>query len=389
MEEYLYLFELFETRFFLLLLTSFAITYIAIPAIIRVARMKHLFDEPDDRSSHSAKVPTLGGVSIFAAFIITISLYANERFVDFDLLNASMVILFFFGIKDDILMISPVKKFFAQIVSALMISIGSDVRIPQMFDILGFSEIPYWFSILITVFVIILIINSFNLIDGVDGLAASVAILASVVFGIWFYMNEYTSMALVSATLTGSLFAFLRFNYSKENKIFMGDTGSMIVGFIVALQAIEFINFNSGVLLNGSKGINTAPVIAISILIIPLIDTLRVFMIRMLNKKSPFHPDKNHIHHRLLDLGLSHAKITIIMIIANLIFVLLAFHMKDTGIDKFILLIVSLALFVSSVPFLIKTKEERLIEKSSEIPVIKMSTNKGGSDGENNKKVNG
>ncbi len=157
----------------------------------------------------------------------------------------------------------------------------------------------------------------------------------------------------------------------------------------MALQAIEFINFNSGVLLNGSKGINTAPVIAISILIIPLIDTLRVFMIRMLNKKSPFHPDKNHIHHRLLDLGLSHAKITIIMIIANLIFVLLAFHMKDTGIDKFILLIVSLALFVSSVPFLIKTKEERLIEKSSEIPVIKMSTNKGGSDGENNKKVNG
>ena len=382
MEDYTFFLDIFEIRVALLVVTSFLITYFSIPAIIKVAMMKHLYDEPEDRSSHATRVPTLGGVSIFAAFIITISLYAQERFVDFDLLNASMVILFFFGIKDDILMISPIKKLLAQIVSALMISIGSDVRIPQMFDILGFSEIPYWVSILITVFVIILIINSYNLIDGVDGLSASAAIFSSSIFGLWFYINGYYSMSMVSFTLIGSLFAFLRFNFSKKNKIFMGDTGSMIVGFVVAIQAIEFINFNSGVLINGSMGWKTAPVLAISVLALPLIDTLRVFVIRILNKKSPFSPDRNHIHHRLEDLGLSHAKISIVMILANLVIVMLAYHMKDTGTDKFLLLMLGIALFVSSLPFIIKTKEERLRMDDSETPILRISReeNKLGSD---------
>ena len=379
MGQYTFFVDIFEVRVVMLLATSFIITYFAIPAIIRVARMKHLFDEPEDRSSHSTKVPTLGGVSIFAAFIITISLYAKESYVDFDLLNASMVILFFFGIKDDILMISPLKKLGAQVVSALMISIGSDVRIPQLFDILGFTEIPYWLSIVITVFVIIIIINSFNLIDGVDGLSASAAIFSSAVFGLWFYSNGYLSMTMVSFTLIGSLLAFLRFNFSVKNKIFMGDTGSMIVGFIVAIQAIEFINFNSGVLINGSKGLVTAPVLAISILILPLLDTLRVFTVRILNRKSPFTADRNHIHHRLEDLGLSHAKISIVMILANLVIVLLAFHMKDTGTDKFLLLMISIASFISSIPFFIKTREERntIKLKENEVPVLKISRDTG------------
>ena len=389
MEDYTFFLDIFEIRVALLVVTSFLITYFSIPAIIKVATMKHLYDEPEDRSSHTKRIPTLGGVSIFASFIITISLYAQERFVDFDLLNASMVILFFFGIKDDILMISPIKKLVAQIVSALMISIGSDVRIPQMFDILGFSEIPYWVSILITVFVIILIINSFNLIDGVDGLSASAAIFSSSVFGIWFYLNGYYSMTMVSFTLIGSLFAFLRFNFSKKSKIFMGDTGSMIVGFVVAVQTIEFINFNSGVLINGKMGWITAPVLAISVLILPLIDTLRVFVIRILNKKSPFSPDRNHIHHRLEDLGLSHAKISIIMILANLIIVMLAYHMKDTGTDKFLLLMLGIALFVSSIPFIIKTKEESLKMDDSQTPILKISRkeNNSGSNPEK-KRVN-
>jgi len=389
MEQYTFFVNIFEIRVVLLLATSFIITYFAIPAIIRVARMKHLFDEPEDRSSHTTKVPTLGGVSIFAAFIITISLYAKESYVDFDLLNASMVILFFFGIKDDILMISPLKKLGAQVVSALMISIGSDVRIPQLFDILGFTEIPYWLSIVITVFVIIIIINSFNLIDGVDGLSASAAIFSSGVFGWWFYSNGYLSMTLVSFTLIGSLLAFLRFNFSTKNKIFMGDTGSMIVGFIVAIQAIEFINFNSGILINGSKGLITAPVLAISILILPLLDTLRVFTIRILNRKSPFTADRNHIHHRLEDLGLSHAKISIVMILANLVIVLLAFHMKDTGTDKFLLLMISIASFISSIPFFIKTKEDRDAVKivGTETPVLKITRDTPSEDKNKNKEV--
>lgn len=391
MENYTFFLDIFEIRVLFLIATSFLITYFAIPAIIKVAEMKHLFDEPEDRSSHTTRVPTLGGVSIFAAFIITISLYAKESYVDFDLLNASMVILFFFGIKDDILMISPLKKLGAQVASALMISIGSDVRIPQLFDLLGFTEIPYFVSILITVFVIILIINSFNLIDGVDGLAASAAIFSSAVFGLWFYSNGYLSMTMVSFTLVGSLLAFLRFNFSKKNKIFMGDTGSMIVGFIVAIQAIEFINFNSGTLINGEKGWITAPVLAISILILPLLDTFRVFMIRIVNKKSPFTADRNHIHHRLEDLGLSHAKITFFMILANLLIVLLAFHMKDTGTDKFLLLMISVSSLIFSIPFFIKTKGEKSRSKTEEfeVPVLNISRDPEVLDDSKGKKSNG
>ena len=387
MENITQIFDVFELRIFLLLITSFLITYVTIPVIIRVARMKNLFDEEEERSSHTGRVPTLGGVSIFAAFIITLSIYADESYVDFALLNASMVILFFFGIKDDILMISPYKKIAAQITSALMVSIGSDVRIPQMFDILGFSEIPYWLSIVITVFVIVLIINSFNLIDGVDGLSASAAILSSSVFGIWFYINGYLSMTLVSFTLIGSLLAFLRFNFSKKNKIFMGDTGSMIIGFIVAIQAIEYINFNGGTLLNGSKGLITAPVIAISILILPLLDTFRVFTIRILNKKSPFTADRNHLHHRLEDLGLPHFKISLIMILANLVIILLAFHMKDTGTDKFLLLMISVSSLISSIPFFIKTKKEKEEQGDQIVPVLSISRKDSNLEKVNKKKI--
>ena len=360
------LLSVMEIRLAILMLTSFLVTYFTIPVIIRVAEMKHLFDEPDGRSSHSKRIPTLGGVSIFASITISISLYGNENFVDFDLLNASMIILFFFGIKDDILMISPIKKFSAQIFSALLITIGSEVRIPHLFGILEFNEIPFWFSIVLSVFIIILIINSFNLIDGVDGLSASIAIVTSSVFGAWFFINEYYSLSLLSIALVGSLLAFLRYNFSTKNKIFMGDTGSMIVGFIISILAIEFVKINGGVLINGNEGMKTAPVIAFSVLIVPLIDTLKVFMIRVLNKKSPFKPDRNHIHHRLLDLGFSHVKVTLILVVSNLIFIALAYHMHDTSIDKFILLIFSLAFFLNSLPYLVKTKSKKMMSFNSQ-----------------------
>jgi UDP-N-acetylmuramyl pentapeptide phosphotransferase/UDP-N-acetylglucosamine-1-phosphate transferase len=343
--------------------------------------MKHLYDEPEERSSHSTSIPTLGGVAIFASIIISLSIFADEKYVHFAMLNASMVILFFIGIKDDILMISPIKKLSAQILSALMISMGSDVRIPQMFNILDFNELPYWLSITISVFVIILIINTYNLIDGVDGLAASSAIFSSSVFGVWFYINSYNSLSLIAFALVGSLIAFLIFNFSKKNKIFMGDTGSMLVGFIVAIQAIEFINFNAGTLESGAKGWATAPVIAISILIIPLIDTLRVFTIRIINKRSPFTADRNHIHHRLEDLGLSHAMITAVMILSNFLIVILALHMKDTSIDKFMLMMVSIALVFSSIPYFFKTKEEKLkMNKNNNIPILTITRDKNDND---------
>lgn len=270
-------------------------------------------DKPNERSSHNKKTPTLGGVAIFISVSITIMLasyFMQEEIALsylFPVLTA-LLILFFLGIQDDLLSISPIKKLVGQIMAAIVVASLTNYRINDLEGVLGIYELPYMISFLFTVFTYVLIINSFNLIDGVDGLAGSFAIIVSILFGIYFILNNSYFMAMISCSLIGALSSFLKFNLSKKNKIFMGDTGSMIVGFLLAFQAITFIQINQT---SVSFNIENAVVITLAILSFPLIDTFRVFTIRILNKKSPFSADKNHIHHKLLELGFSHKQIAL------------------------------------------------------------------------------
>src|SRR5450432_528481 len=298
---------------------AFSITYLSIPVIIFVAKSKKLYDVPDARKIHDAPIPSLGGLGIFAGFIMAcLTIIALDQAPDFQFFFAACFVIFFLGLKDDILDITPIKKFIGQVLAAFLIIYKGNIQIQSMHGFLGIDHLPPMFSIFFTYLTVIVIINSFNLIDGVDGLAASLALMDVIIFGIYFYMVNMQPYAILSFATAGSLVAFLIFNFQPA-KIFMGDTGSLLLGLINAILVIKFINVADSP--NVKVPISSAPAVGFAILMIPLLDTLRVFGIRIGRRRSPFSPDRNHIHHILLDRGLSHSTITITLVSVNLLFI--------------------------------------------------------------------
>lgn len=313
-------------------LLALFVSMTSIPVIIRVARMKHLMDVPNIRSVHEDGIPTLGGVAIFASLVFPVLLFSDfSKEVGMNYMIASMVLLFFSGVKDDILVISATKKLLMQVIASLIVIIFSDIRIKSFYGIFGLSEIPYFDSILFSLFVYIVIINAYNLIDGIDGLAGGIGVIISLTFGTWFYISGNIEMATLAISLAGALIGFLYFNFSKKHKIFMGDTGSLIVGFVIAIMAIKFIDLNSHYV-HEYYAIRNAPTVAILILSIPLFDTLRMFTMRAIRGKSPFMADKNHLHHLLLRNRFSHFESSLILYVTNLLIISLAFTLvQDIG----------------------------------------------------------
>ncbi len=312
---------------------AFFIAFSTFPTILYVAKEKHLVDEPDARSTHSYKVPTLGGIGIFISLVVVMTITGallNTKVLL--LVMGALTILFFLGLKDDLTILSARKKFIGQLFAALLLIVFTDTRIIGFSKILDVETLPYWVSIGFTLFVYILIINAYNLMDGVDGLAGSFAFCASGVFGGLFIITEEYSLATISVALMGSLIAFLRLNFSSKNKIFMGDTGSMIVGFLLAFFAICFISHAQTDEL--SQFHKASPAIALSILFYPLMDTFRVVVIRLFFLKvSPFKPDKNHIHHMFLRVGYSHVYTTLFIAIINLTIVGIAFNLLHLNLN--------------------------------------------------------
>lgn len=330
-------------------LLSFLLTFISIPKIIRVSYRKQLMDVPGSRSSHTRKIPRLGGVAIYFAITVVASIFCFDMLSKVIFFSAALVLLFFIGLMDDLLVVAPQKKLFAQILSALMIVVGSNIRIESFFGLFGIFELPYWISVFFTIFIIVLIINSYNLIDGIDGLASGVGILISLSFVFIFFRLYDYSMGFLAIAILGSLLAFLYFNLSNQYKIFMGDTGSMVVGYLIAFMAIKFISLSSMPWVK----IESAPIIAIAILIIPLIDTLSVIIIRLMKRKSPFTADQNHIHHRILRLGFNHTKTTLIICAANVLLIVLAYQIRHFNISLMLLILICAALFLSYMPLVV------------------------------------
>lgn len=294
---------------------SFTITFLAIPAIISVSNFKKLYDVPDARKVHILPIPSLGGLGIFAGFSIACLLAVQFQFGgEIQYFIAASIVIFFLGLKDDILVISPIKKFIGQVLAAFLIIYKGGIQIKNMHGFMGIYEIPELFSLLLTYFTVIVIINSFNLIDGVDGLAGSLGFMSMVIFGIYFLMADMLAYSIFSFSMAGSLLAFLIFNFQPA-KIFMGDTGSMLIGLVCAVLVVKFINAANVAALDFH--IEAAPAIGFSILMIPLLDMLRVFSIRILHRRSPFSPDRNHIHHLMLEKGLSHRTITLSLLLFN------------------------------------------------------------------------
>ncbi len=347
---------------------AFIITFFAIPVIIQVAKDKKLFDEPDERKIHKAVIPTLGGLGIFAGFIIATLLGAPFS-LELQYFVAAAIVVFFLGIKDDILILSASKKFAGQLIAAgILIKFGG-VQITNMHGLLGFHEIPNVASIVLSVFTIIVITNSFNLIDGVDGLAGSLGLLTTLIFGTYFFYIGQNTYAVMAFALSGSTISFLIYNFPPA-KIFMGDTGSLLLGLVNSILVIKFINLANTP--NVSFPLESAPAIGFAILMIPLFDTLRVFGLRILDRRSPFSPDRTHVHHFLLDLGLSHRNTTLICVAVNMLFIGMAFGFRHLGttIVMGILLLTALS-FTGLIYYLRQKSKSIVLDKPAETELIK------------------
>lgn len=329
----------FEAQVILAFVFAFCLCYFLIPPITRLARDNGFVAAPDKRSSHKIPTPTIGGVAIYLGFILSTLIFAgikNEPFLPY--MTASSLIIFMVGLKDDIYTISPRMKLLGQMSAILMVVIFAEIRITNFQGVFGIYEIPYWASILFSIFVFVAITNAVNLMDGIDGLAASMGIVSCIGFGVFFWTLQKYGATILCGAMIGSLIAFLRFNYATpEKKIFMGDTGSLIIGFIVAGVAIRFNEIN--LTAPQELKIHASPIFSVAILAIPIFDTLRVMLFRMLRKKSPFRPDKSHIHHVLLVKGYTHHQATILISAFSFILIFLMYEIQYAFTANMLLLI--------------------------------------------------
>lgn len=355
-------FPVFYIKVTMSFITSLLITYFSIPTIIKISRRKNLMDEPGQRSSHERKVPNLGGIALFFAISVCASIFAYQLFDNYKFLFASLVILLYIGVMDDIVVMRAYKKLLAQIIVSTLLVIGSDVRIRNLFGVFGLYELNYFLSIIFSIITFIILINAFNLIDGIDGLAGSYGIICFALFGISYYrLGEYNyPLVILSTSIIGAILGFLYYNLSdRSKKIFMGDTGSMVLGFLLTFTAICFIDI---FIAKRGQGLvyyhlQSAPVIAVAILILPIIDTMNVIIVRLKEKRSPFDADKNHIHHKLLKLGLTHKKATLYIISYYIFLVTVAYFLRHLEANLLLVIIITLGFLGAYLPDLFMKKK--------------------------------
>lgn len=353
---------------------SFILVILSIPAILRIARAKQLYEPFEERKIHKQLVPPFGGVAIFIGFLFTTIITSYQ--IDFNSLKYVVVataIMFFVGLKDDLIIISPSKKFLIQVWAALVLIVLGDFRFTSLHGLLGIHEINYAFSVFISLFFIIAVTNAFNLVDGIDGLASGLAVVGLLVLGIWFVLTGNYGLAIVCAALIGSLLAFFLFNvFGVSNKLFMGDSGSLIIGIVISVLIIKFNEIN--LLQENIYVLRAVPAISLSIIIVPVIDLMRVMTIRIVNRKSPFKPDRNHIHHVLLKQIDSHLHITLILAVVTIVMIGYSIILGYSGLSVNVqfLLVLSTAVLLSQVPSLIVSVRDSKSSKykSTSLPVF-------------------
>jgi len=345
--------------YYLIIVTfSVLISLLAIPTILHVARARHLYDDVGHfRKQHDHGIPRLGGIAIFVSFTITSLLFSmTDSSLPINYLLTACIILFAMGLKDDLSGVNSRTKFCIQFIVASILVLFGHIRLTSMYGVFGIHDLPYWPSVALSVLTIILIINAFNLIDGIDGLAATTGIVANGCFATMFiYMHQY-ELAAVSLAMVGAIFGFLKFNITPA-KIFMGDTGSLLIGLISVVMAIKFIELNK-ITNTVSPAIFSAPALAVAILIGPIFDTLRVFILRISSGVSPFTADRNHIHHRMLRLGFNHLQTTLILAVLNILCIGVVLLFRDYGNSILIgMLSVVCLLFNWTITFFLRSKE--------------------------------
>lgn len=357
--------------YFLIFLTSFLVAFICTPPLIRVSLRKNLTDTPGDlRKLHTRSIPTLGGVMIFAGTLFAYTLLLPSiidylrsdgeiRIVitDSSYLLASMLLLFFIGIKDDIIGTAAIFKLLGHIIVGMILVLMGNIRITGFHGLFGLYTLPYWGSVFLSIFTYVVIVNAFNFIDGIDGLAAGVGVIGSAAFGIWFGFAHSYMLASLAFALCGSLVGFLIYNFSPA-KIFMGDSGSLIVGLILSVLGIKLIEFDPAQLPQSLIGISR-PLFVMSVLAYPLIDALRIVILRSVKGTSPLDADRNHIHHALLDMKLNHRQISITLYAYTILVIVSAVLVKSIDSTWAFIIVGGIAIITLQIPLIIRYRNRK------------------------------
>ena len=349
----------------LTVINSFLLVYFIIPKISWIITSRDLHDKPNKRSSHITSTPTMAGVSFFLTLILTTFFIQNFDTDTVGLnLIASLTLMFMVGLKDDLVVSTPKAKLFTEVLAILFLLLSESLHIDSLHGFLGIYEIPIVLSYIITILMMLTIINAFNLIDGIDGLASIIAIIIFSVFALIFFSTQFYYYFLICLSLIGILLAYLNYNFSHTQKIFMGDTGSLIIGFCIGFIALKYLAMDVSNLMRFTLQPQNELIVLAAILWIPLFDLLRVMVIRLYHKKSPFHPDRNHAHHILIDAGLSHFNTTLFMGFINYAVVILVIWLSSFW-NHLQMLAVLTILFIIGVTVLYLIKKRTLLKNNN------------------------
>jgi UDP-GlcNAc:undecaprenyl-phosphate GlcNAc-1-phosphate transferase len=309
----------------LLFLSIFLVTYILIPKIRNFSLKHNLTDTPGVRSSHAKITPSFGGVAFYISYII--ALFFLQFFFDNQVsltLLVAISVLFFTGLFDDLVNLRAKVKFCGQFLGVALLMSQSDFRIISMHGFMGIYEIPLIVSVVGSMFFLLALLNAFNLLDGIDGLTSITGIIVASFYSYMFYKLGYFYYLSISITTIATLLAFLRFNFSVKRKIFMGDTGSLTIGLVLGLLTLKLMAADA-VYASLHFEPKQLPLVLVAVLFVPILDICRVMIIRLLKGVSMFSADRNHIHHIIVDYGLSHRKASSIIGFVNFCVGLLMF----------------------------------------------------------------
>ena len=345
---------MFNTEYNILFafLTSLIVTYSSIPKVIFLAKKFRLSDVPGDRASHKRSVPIFGGISIFSGIIFALLFWSELENIQFIII--SLVIVFFVGIIDDLLGLTPYKKLIGQIIAILLVIYLGEIQIDNMHGVLGIYELPDIIATIFTVFVVVVITNGVNLIDGVDGLACGVGLISSFCFGVVSLLMNQLDMAIIAFSLIGALLAFLKYNFYPA-RIFMGDTGSLVLGMTLSILAINTIKY--GLVTETISLPNKGPLLAIVFLALPLFDSLRVFIVRTSKGDGPLTAGRDHIHHALLDLGFGHIKTSFILCFVSFLLICSSYFLLELNVNFSITILSFVSYLILIIPFYLLRKK--------------------------------
>jgi len=332
---------------FLTVIVSFFIGLCFMPLVINIAKKRNFVVKPNKRTSHEGAIPNIGGLNIFISFLLTVFIFSYEIISELQFSILGVFIILIVGFVDDLIDIKASWKLIGEVASAFFLIVVSNIRLTNLHGFLGILNLSLPVSYLLSFFVFVVIINALNLIDGIDGLASGLGILYCLFFAIYFSLTDNPNLAISAFAMAGSLAVFFLYNvFGTKSKIFMGDSGSLLLGYMITLYVFEFCEMNAFPILRHipqNLQMSAAPAVAICVLSIPLFDTLRVMLTRIKKGVSPFHPDKNHIHHLLLKTGLKHRQVTVILLVISALFICLGIIGRNWKIELLVLTAFSLA----------------------------------------------